>query len=161
MSVDLLVPFPPDKRPDLIHPLVLAYLGDAVYEMYVRQYLISQPNHKPDHLNREAVNWVSAKAQARLLEAWRPYLTEEEADIARRGRNAKSQRQPKSAHVLEYRASTGFECLIGYWHLTGRTDRLVSMLKRTFEDGLAWPGAAGDEAADHAAELDDKGGDQS
>lgn len=127
-----------------MNPLALAYLGDAVYEMCIRQYLLSLPNNKPDHLNREAVKWVSAKAQSRLLALWQPHLTEQEADVARRGRNAKSHRQPKNAHVLEYRSSTGFECLIGYWYLTGGMDRFVLLLERTIAGELALSHAESD-----------------
>ncbi|PYI50159.1 Mini-ribonuclease 3 [Paenibacillus flagellatus] len=116
--------FEPAKDAAQLNPLVLAYMGDAVFEVLVRQYVISRPNHRPNHLHREAVKFVSAKAQARTLQLWQPHLTPEEADIVKRGRNAKSGTMPKNADVLDYRHSTGFECLIGFLYYTKRFDRL-------------------------------------
>ncbi|GIQ64098.1 hypothetical protein PACILC2_26660 [Paenibacillus cisolokensis] len=87
--------FEPDKPAHLLNPVVLAYIGDAVFELMIRQRLVAMTNHKPHHLHREATGWVSAKAQRRILERWEPLLTEEEADIVRRGRNAKSGAPPK------------------------------------------------------------------
>jgi ribonuclease-3 family protein len=128
---DALYLFPPAKQPDQLNPIVLAYIGDAVFEMIVRQYVISQPNHRPKHLHREAVQFVSAKAQAKALNTWLPHLTPEEEEIVRRGRNAKSG-VPKNADVLEYRHSTAFECLIGYLYFKQRFERLKELL------GLLW-----------------------
>src|SRR4051812_1509183 len=105
--------FPPSKPPGLMPPLALAYVGDAIFEMYVRQYLLSLPNLRPNHLHQRASRIVAAKAQAKLLTEWIPLLDEDELDIVKRGRNAKSGSSPKSADILEYRHSTGFECLIG------------------------------------------------
>ena len=120
--------FEPAKPPGQMHPLALAYLGDAIYEMYIRQYVLSQQNHRPDHLHRESVGYVSAKAQARLLAEWLPLLTEEELGVVKKGRNAKSGKAPKSADVLDYRHSTGFECLIGYLYYERRHERLKQLL---------------------------------
>lgn len=120
--------FPPAKSPQLLSPLVLAYIGDAVYEVYIRQYVISLPNHRPNHLHREATRFVSAKAQAKLLEALLPLLTDEERDMVKRGRNAKSGTTAKNADVLEYRHSTAFECLIGYLYYTKSYVRLRELL---------------------------------
>lgn len=125
--------FPPAKAPHLMSPLVLAYMGDAVYEMFVRQYVISQPNHRPHHLHRESVHYVSARAQSRALQALLPQLTEEETDIVKRGRNAKSGTMPKNADVLEYRHSTAFECLIGYLYYKGEQERLSELLHAALE----------------------------
>lgn len=118
----------PERKPALIHPLVLAYIGDAVFELFIRQVVIAQTNHRPDHLHRAATRFVSAKAQAKALEKWMPLLTEEELDIVRRGRNAKSGSIPKNADVLEYRHSTAMECLIGYLHYKGEHARLRELL---------------------------------
>lgn len=122
---------PPNTRPELLNPIVLAYLGDAVYEMYIRQYLISLPNHRPHHLHRQAIKYVSAKAQSKALQDWIPILSEEETGIVKRGRNAKSGSSPKNADVLEYRHSTAFECLIGYLYYHHRYDRLRVLLDMT------------------------------
>ncbi|WP_081735534.1 Mini-ribonuclease 3 [Paenibacillus gorillae] len=119
----------PSKKPQLINPVVLAYVGDGVFELMVRQYLVSLPNHKPHHLHREATSMVSAKAQRKLLERWQPLLTEEEADIVRRGRNAKSGAPPKNADPADYRQATALECLVGYLYYEGRTARLQELFE--------------------------------
>ncbi|MFF2094475.1 Mini-ribonuclease 3 [Paenibacillus sp. NPDC058174] len=119
----------PSKKPQLINPVVLAYVGDGVFELMVRQYLVSLPNHKPHHLHREATSMVSAKAQRKLLERWQPLLTEEEADIVRRGRNAKSGAPPKNADPADYRQATALECLVGYLYYEGRTARLKELFE--------------------------------
>ncbi|WP_442602705.1 Mini-ribonuclease 3 [Paenibacillus sp. KN14-4R] len=128
---DMLNPFfiPPGKKPNLIQPLVLAYLGDAVFEMFIRQHVITQPNHRPNHLHRSSTKYVSAKAQARILERWMPILNEEELDIVRRGRNAKSGTVPKNADLLEYRHATGMECLVGYLYYKEEYTRLRELLE--------------------------------
>ncbi len=120
--------FAPSKAPELLNPLALAYVGDAVYEMYIRQYLLSLANHRPHHLHRQATRFVSAKAQAKALQLWLPLLTEEEADIVKRGRNAKSGTVPKNADVQEYRHATAFECLIGYLYCKQQFERLRTLL---------------------------------
>lgn len=127
---DTWFPLPPGKPVAQLHPLALAYIGDAVYEVYVRQYLLTKPNHRPNHLHKEATRFVAAKAQANMLADWLPELTEEELDIVRRGRGAKSGSAPKSADMIEYRQSTAFESLIGYLYYTGRRERLNELLGR-------------------------------
>lgn len=117
-------PYPPSKQARLLPPIVLAYIGDAIYEVAVRQYLISLPNLKPNHLHRTATGLVSAKAQSTILAFLEPLLTEEEKDVTRQGRNAKSGSVPKNADVLEYRHATAFECLIGYLYYTGQQERI-------------------------------------
>lgn len=123
----------PDKKAGLINPVVLAYMGDAVFELLVRQYLISLPNNKSHHLHKEATKLVSAKAQKELLERWTPYLTEEEADIMRRGRNTKSGAPPKNADPADYRMATALECLVGYLYFEGRLDRLGELFQIALE----------------------------
>jgi ribonuclease III family protein len=117
----------PSKPAEQLNPLVLAYIGDAVYEVLIRQHLISRTNHRPHHLQRESIKYVSAKAQSKTLQQWLPQLTEEELDIVKRGRNAKSGTVPKSADVLEYRHSTAFECLIGYLFYKKQFERLSQL----------------------------------
>lgn len=121
--------FPPAKEPKQLNPLVLAYIGDAVYETFVRQYVISQPNQRPHHLHRSSTRYVSAKAQARALEACMPLLTDEETDMVKRGRNAKSGTSPKNTDILVYRHSTAFECLLGYLFYEGRHERLEYIMR--------------------------------
>lgn len=124
LASDLLF-YTPSKKTNLLNPVVLAYVGDSVFELLVRQYLVSLPNHKPHHLHREATGIVSAKAQRRiLLEHWQPLLTEEEADVVRRGRNTKSGAPPKNADPADYRQATALECLVGYLYYEGRIQRL-------------------------------------
>lgn len=119
----------PAKAAALTNPVVLAYMGDAVFELVVRQYLISLPSQKPHQLHRDATGLVSAKAQRRLLDKLQPLLSEEEADVVRRGRNAKSGSPPKNADVADYRQATGLECLIGYLYFEGKLDRIGELLK--------------------------------
>ncbi|WP_246428020.1 Mini-ribonuclease 3 [Paenibacillus phyllosphaerae] len=124
----------PAKSPNLLNPVVLAYMGDAVFELLVRQYLIAQPNHKPHHLHKQATQFVSAKAQRMLLEKWTPLLTEEEADVVRRGRNTKSGTPPKNANVADYRQATALECLVGFLYYGKRIDRLQELMAAGFAD---------------------------
>ncbi|MFE5324617.1 Mini-ribonuclease 3 [Paenibacillus sp. NPDC056579] len=129
--------FPPAKDPKQLNPIVLAYIGDAVYEVFIRQYVISQANHRPNHLHRLSTKYVSAKAQAKSLQVWMPLLTEEETDIVKRGRNAKSGTTAKNADVLEYRHSTAFESLIGYLYYTKQFERLQYLLMVSIEQNEA------------------------
>ncbi len=111
-------------NPAALPALVLAYLGDAVYELYVRRYLVSGGWTRVDVLHQEAVKFVNAEAQARVLCTLLGSLSEDEAAIVRRGRNAKSGSIPKNIAVSDYRQGTAFESLIGYLYLAGRTDRI-------------------------------------
>lgn len=121
--------YPPHKDPKQLNPLVLAYMGDAVYEVFIRQYVISQPNHRPNHLHRTSTKYVSAKAQAKALEDFMPLLSEEEIEMVKRGRNAKSGSSPKNTDILVYRHSTAFECLLGFLYFTGRHERLEQLMR--------------------------------
>ncbi|ASR45707.1 ribonuclease III [Paenibacillus kribbensis] len=121
-------PYPASKPARLMPPIALAYIGDAVYEVAVRQYLLAQPNLRPNHLHRRATGLVSAKAQSRMLGLLEKVLTEEECDIVRQGRNAKSGSLPKNADVLEYRHATALEALIGFLYSDGRLDRLRELI---------------------------------
>lgn len=123
-----LYPFPPAKKANLLPPIVLAYIGDALYEVAVRQYLISKPNLRPHHLHTSATKMVSAKAQSRIVAYLEAVLTEEERDVVRQGRNAKSGSVPKNADVLEYRHATAFESLIGYLYYTEQIERMNELI---------------------------------
>lgn len=130
---ELWFPFPPSKKPKLIPPIVLAYIGDALYEVAVRQYLISKPNLRPHHLHRSATQMVSAKAQSRIVTHLDSILTEDERDVVRQGRNAKSGSIPKNADVLEYRHATAFEALIGYLYYTHQTERMDEIIELSIQ----------------------------
>lgn len=109
-----------------IKALALAYMGDAVYEQAIREHLLRSGRVKPNVLHREATHYVSAKSQAATLKMMQEsgFLTEEEEAIMRRGRNAKSGSVPKNTDVITYNYSSGFEAVIGYLHLLGRTERV-------------------------------------
>lgn len=117
------------RKPQELHPLELAYIGDAVYELYVRTHLIKSGVIRPNNLQKAAIDYVSAVSQARRGRRLESILTEEEMDVLRRGRNAKSGHVPKNASVGEYRYSTGLEALIGYLYLTGQEERLNSIIE--------------------------------
>ena len=107
-----------------LSPLTWAYVGDCVYELYVRTHLVNKTKLKPHSLHIEAIKYVKAKSQADILKKLEEYLTEEEKDIVRRGRNAENHHLPKNANVEEYMYSTAFEALIGYLYLCKKDDRL-------------------------------------
>lgn len=109
-------------------PLVLAYLGDCVYELIVRTILVERRNCPVQKLHREATWFVKAATQAAMIEVILPKLTEEEEAIFKRGRNAKSHTVPKNADVGDYRKATGFEALVGYWYLTKQNERLLELV---------------------------------
>nr|WP_276552646.1 Mini-ribonuclease 3 [Streptococcus danieliae] len=115
----------------MINGIALAFDGDAIYSVYVRQYLILQGLTKPNRLHHVATHYVSAKAQAQLVQALldQNLLTEEEVGIYKRGRNANSHTKAKNTDVVTYRMSTGFEALLGYLHLTGQIDRLEELIQ--------------------------------
>lgn len=104
--------------------LGLAHLGDSVFEVMVRSWLILQGKAKAKDLHRATVQYVAAPAQARLLQKILPLLSEEEADVFRRGRNTAPHSIPKAASRSDYQAATGLEALFGWLYLQGRTDRL-------------------------------------
>ncbi|MBQ8886047.1 MAG: Mini-ribonuclease 3 [Clostridia bacterium] len=115
-----------------VSPVVLAFLGDAVYSVWVRERLIKNGIGKPSELQATAARIVSAGGQSALIEKLLPLLSEEETEVFKRGRNAKKATKARSASVAEYNRSTGFEALIGYLYLTGQCERLEELLK---EDG--------------------------
>ncbi len=118
-----------DKQINQMSPLTWAYVGDAVYELYVRYYLVDNTNLKPNNLHKEAIKYVKAKAQAEILYKLQDYLTEEEQDVVRRARNTQNHHLPKNANVQEYMYATALEGLIGYLYLTKQNDRLDEIFK--------------------------------
>lgn len=111
-----------------LNPVVLAFVGDAVYSLYVREKLTFSCDCKTGELNKMAVAMVRASAQAELIKKIMPHLTEEELAVFKRGRNAKKTTRSKSATVGEYNSSTGFEALIGYLYIIGDIDRINFLL---------------------------------
>lgn len=147
-------------------PLTLAYIGDGVYDLVIRSLVVGQGNTHANLLHRKTSGMVKAKAQAELIEALLPELTEEEEAVYRRGRNAHSPTMAKNATMSDYRRATGFEALMGYLYLKNEFPRLVELvklgLKRTGkweighaqraaeEGGHAWSAPGGAEEAGHA-----------
>lgn len=109
-----------------LNGIALAYLGDAVYEVFIRQHLLALGMSKPNRLQKKATSYVSAKAQAALIVRMQEEdcLAEEEWSYYKRGRNANSYTHAKNTSVLTYRQSTGFEALFGYLQLAGKQDRV-------------------------------------
>lgn len=110
-----------------LSPLNLAFIGDCIYEILVRETLVAQANRPVNDLHRESVKFVSAKAQTLAYEKIRDLLTEEETAQFKRGRNAKTGHSPKSATGAEYHTATGMEALFGYLYLTEQTDRIKEL----------------------------------
>ncbi|AEY68013.1 ribonuclease III domain-containing protein [Clostridium sp. BNL1100] len=117
-----------------LQPLVLAYIGDAVYEVYIRTMLVVNSKSNVNMLHKMSVKYVKAKSQADIVHRVNDRLTADEQDIVRRGRNAKSATVPKHADVTDYRYSTGFEALIGYLYLTNNYERLMEILRLAVEE---------------------------
>ena len=115
------------ERAKQMNPVVLAFVGDAVYTLLVRQSLALSSGYKTGELNKRASEVVSARGQSERAERILPLLTEEEADIYRRGRNAKKLTRSKNATVAEYTRSTGLEAVVGYLYLTGQTNRIEEL----------------------------------
>lgn len=114
---------PRTEKPELLSPLALAFLGDGVYELLAREFLLSRGNAPVGRLHDKTVELVSAAAQSAAYELLEPLLTEEEATVYRRGRNAHSPHCPKHTEPAVYRRATGVEALFGWLYLTGRVER--------------------------------------
>ena len=115
-------------------PLVWAYMGDAVYEKFIREYVIRQGLCKNGLLHKKSVKYVSANGQVKILQRIEDKLTEEELDIVRRGRNSNPHSHAKNADIVDYKYATGFEALIGYLYLTEQNERLEEILKMCVEE---------------------------
>lgn len=118
------------ERANNLNPIVLAFVGDAVYSLFVRERLTFYSDCKTGELNKLAVKEVNASAQAQSFKQIEDLLTEEEKNIFKRGRNAKKTTRSKSASILEYNISTGFEAVLGYLYLIGEKDRLNFLLNK-------------------------------
>lgn len=113
-----------DVNPDELSPLTLAFIGDTVFDLLVREELICQANRPANDLHQLAVKKVKASAQAEFVDVILPLLDEKETSVYKRGRNAKSGHLPKNANQRDYHMATGFEALIGYLYLSNRLDRI-------------------------------------
>ena len=110
-------------------PLTLAYIGDAIYELVVRTVLVERGNTQVKKLHQRASRLVKASAQSAMIETLKPYLTEEEMSVFKRGRNAKATTMAKNATMSDYRRATGFEALMGYLYLTEQWERMLELMK--------------------------------
>lgn len=117
----------------LINPLTLAFIGDAVYEVFIRTYLVSENKTlKVQQLHLKTVNYVKAKSQSNYAKLILDMLDDDEISVFKRGRNSKSS-TPKNADVGEYRWATGFEAVIGYLYIAGKNERLNYLLNKIIE----------------------------
>ena len=119
----------PIEDVNMLSPLVWAYVGDSVYEMFIRTNLVNNSNAKPHKLHIESIKYVKAKAQADTLEKIYDKLTAKEREIVRRGRNAENHHVAKNSNVADYSKSTAFEALIGYLYLSFQDNRLLEILE--------------------------------
>lgn len=118
-----------------INSLTLAYLGDSVYELYIRQYLITKGIAKVNNLQKEAVKYVSAKGQCKFITKMleEDFLTQEEHEVFNRARNYKTTSHPKNTDIITYKYATGFEAVIGYLYLKNdikRVEEIIEYCKR-------------------------------
>ena len=114
-------------------PLTLAYIGDGIFDLVIRSIVVGKGNTKASQLHQRTSHIVKAKTQAEMIDALEDVLTEEEADIYRRGRNAKSPTMAKNATMADYRKATGFEALMGYLYLKDDSKRVVELTKIAVE----------------------------
>jgi ribonuclease-3 family protein len=125
----------PDVDIRTYSPLALAYIGDGVFDLVIRSVVVGRGNTRANQLHQRTSSIVKAHTQAQIITYLEEQLTEEEAAIYRRGRNAKSPTMAKNATVSDYRKATGLEALVGYLYLTDRFERLVALIKAA-ADGL-------------------------
>lgn len=114
-------------------PLTLAYIGDSIFDLVIRTIVVGKGNTKASQLHYQTSHIVKAETQAKIIESLEAELTEEEADVYRRGRNAKSPTMAKNASMADYRKATGFEALMGYLYLTDNFLRVVELTKLGLE----------------------------
>ena len=123
-----------EVNPKQLSPLNLAFIGDCIYEILVRETLVTNANRPVNDLHRQSVKFVSAKAQTQAYERIKDILTDDETAIYKRGRNAKVGHSPKSASEGEYHCATGVEALFGYLYLTDNIQRIKELFKIISED---------------------------
>lgn len=125
----------PSKDLSTFSPLTLAFLGDGVYEIIIRTLIVDQGNTSPSRLHKQSAHIVKAQSQAQVIDLLEEDLTEEEKDIVRRGRNAKSNTHAKNASVMDYRKATAFEALLGYLYLKGEDERILFLVETGLKKG--------------------------
>ena len=123
-----------ELNPDDFSPIVLAYIGDAVYEVIIRRFVMSHGNVSANKMHKITSSYVSASSQSEFAKKIQDILTEEEKTVYKRGRNAKSGSVAKNQTMSDYRHATGFEALIGYLYLQNKTDRIYELLN----DCIKW-----------------------
>ncbi|MDE6747618.1 MAG: ribonuclease III [Lachnospiraceae bacterium] len=114
-------------------PLTLAYIGDAIYDLVIRTVVVERANRSAKNLHKTVIRYVNARTQAQMVEVLEAELSEEEAAVYHRGRNAKAYTTAKNASVAEYRMATGLEALFGYLYMNGETDRLLALVRLALE----------------------------
>lgn len=114
--------------PKQMSPLVLAYIGDSVFDVVIKSYVVEHGNVQVNKMNKMTSNIVKAESQSVMIGFIEDELSEEELGIYKRGRNAKSYTKAKNASVSDYRRATGYEALVGYLYLQGRYDRLAELI---------------------------------
>ncbi len=117
-----------DDEIKMMNGLKLAYIGDAVYEVFIRAYVINNYRGSVHELNKKAISFVKASAQSKIVTSLKEFLTEYEWAVVMRGRNQKSSTIPKNANAKDYKLATGFEALIGLLYLKGEEDRLEEII---------------------------------
>lgn len=123
-----------EVRPNEYSPLALAFIGDSVFDLVIKSVIVEKANCQVNKLQNKTSKIVRATTQALIVDALKDLLTEEEANIYRRGRNAKPYTKAKNASYSEYCKATGLEALVGYLYLKGETKRLVSLIKLGLEN---------------------------
>ena len=122
-----------DIKADTLSPLTLAFTGDAVFSLYIREMLVCEANRPVGQLHKLSVNWVKAEAQSKGMHAILPILTEKELEVFKRGRNAHTSHTPKNQSGCDYHYATGFEALVGYLYLKDETERLNELLNEVIK----------------------------
>ena len=122
-----------DIKADTLSPLTLAFTGDAVFSLFVREMLVCEANRPVGQLHKLSVNWVKAEAQSKGMRAILPLLTEKETEVFKRGRNAHTSHTPKNQSGCDYHYATGFEALVGYLYLKDETERLNLLLNEVIK----------------------------
>lgn len=119
--------------PSQLSPLVLAYIGDSIYDLVIKTWVIEQGNMQVNKLNKKTSSIVKAESQSAMIGVIEPMLSEHEEAVYKRGRNAKSCTSAKNASIGDYRRATGFEALMGYLYLSGQYERMMELVKAGLE----------------------------
>ena len=120
-------------EPSQLSPLVLAYIGDSIYDLVIKTWVIEQGNMQVNKLNKKTSSIVKAESQSAMIGVIEPMLSEHEEAVYKRGRNEKSYTSAKNASIGDYRRATGFEALMGYLYLSGQYERMMELVKAGLE----------------------------